>query len=95
MKLPTYISVAAAALTVDSVYGAEDTTKFGKYVSSIFKSEDTSCKCENGKAKVWGPGGPHTALIPVAKLFSLTIKYNQKQRLKSAMDQSLHGAQKH
>ena len=70
MKLPTYISVAAAALTVDSVYGAEDTTKFGKYVSSIFKSEDTSCKCENGKAKVWGPGGPHTALIPVAKLFN-------------------------
>ena len=28
------------------------------------------CSCGNGKAKVWGPGGPHTALLPVAELFN-------------------------
>jgi hypothetical protein len=31
---------------------------------------DDSCTCGNGKAKIWGPGGPHTALIPAAELFN-------------------------
>lgn len=30
----------------------------------------SSCSCENGKAKLWGPGGPHTALVPAATLFN-------------------------
>jgi len=34
------------------------------------QEESSSCKCGNGKAKIWGPGGPHTALIPVADLFN-------------------------
>jgi len=28
------------------------------------------CTCGNGRAKIWGPGGPHTALIPAAELFN-------------------------
>ncbi|KAL7536500.1 hypothetical protein ACHAWF_008106 [Thalassiosira exigua] len=40
---------------------------------------DEPCTCENGKAKIWGPGGPHTALIPVADLFnSRTNKSDEK-----------------
>ena len=31
---------------------------------------DAACTCGNGKVKIWGPGGPHTALIPVAELFN-------------------------
>lgn len=31
------------------------------------------CTCGNGKAKIWGPGGPHTALIPVAELFNAQV----------------------
>lgn len=29
-----------------------------------------SCECGNGKIKLWGPGGPHTALVPTAELFN-------------------------
>eukprot|EP00931_Biecheleriopsis_adriatica_P061695 TRINITY_DN3710_c0_g1_i1.p1 TRINITY_DN3710_c0_g1~~TRINITY_DN3710_c0_g1_i1.p1 ORF type:complete len:755 (-),score=135.50 TRINITY_DN3710_c0_g1_i1:129-2393(-) len=28
------------------------------------------CTCGNGKVKLWGPGGPHTALVPAAALFN-------------------------
>ena len=28
------------------------------------------CSCGNGKVKLFGPGGPHTALVPVARLFN-------------------------
>lgn len=31
---------------------------------------DTSCTCGNGKAKLWGPGGPHTALVPAAAIYN-------------------------
>ena len=31
---------------------------------------DASCKCGNGKVKLWGPGGPHTALLPAQELFN-------------------------
>lgn len=29
-----------------------------------------ACTCGNGKVKLWGPGGPHTALVPTADLFN-------------------------
>jgi len=29
-----------------------------------------ACSCNNSNIKLWGPGGPHTALLPVAKLFN-------------------------
>ena len=28
------------------------------------------CTCGNGRLKLWGPGGPHTALVPAALLFN-------------------------
>merc|ERR1719384_2604547 len=28
------------------------------------------CTCGNGKVKLWGPGGPHTALLPAAAIFN-------------------------
>eukprot|EP01083_Nonionella_stella_P041750 113074_1 len=39
-------------------------------------STETPCQCGNGKAKIWGPGGPHTALIPAADLFNVRQKAN-------------------
>eukprot|EP01134_Creolimax_fragrantissima_P004129 CFRG4129T1 len=29
-----------------------------------------ACECGNGKLKLWGPGGPHTALVQPAELFN-------------------------
>ena len=31
---------------------------------------DEPCACGNGKVKLFGPGGPHTALLPAARLFN-------------------------
>lgn len=39
---------------------------------AVHSSETSSepCTCGNGKIKLWGPGGPHTALLPTAALFN-------------------------
>ena len=40
------------------------------YNEVIYSTEYEACTCGNGKAKIWGPGGPHTALLPAAELFN-------------------------
>ena len=34
-------------------------------------ASEEACTCGNGRAKLWGPGGPHTALVPAAELWNL------------------------
>ena len=35
------------------------------------------CACGNGKLQLWGPGGPHTALVPAALLFNVEAPSGQ------------------
>ena len=39
-------------------------------VGTVNADDTNDCECGNGKAKLWGPGGPHTALIPAAEIFN-------------------------
>eukprot|EP01052_Picozoa_sp_SAG31_P033697 SAG31_NODE_3843_length_3823_cov_17.361171_3_plen_185_part_00 len=36
----------------------------------VAASRQEPCSCDNGKVLLFGPGGPHTALVPAAEIFN-------------------------
>jgi mannose-6-phosphate isomerase-like protein (cupin superfamily) len=73
----TPVDVTASTLTttveVAEKYFPKESTAFLKKLPVTKTISEDPCTCENGKAKIWGPGGPHTALIPVAELFNAQV----------------------
>lgn len=67
----TSLLLATSTATTYALRGAPVNISYLNIESSeTTSSSDDSCTCGNGKAKIWGPGGPHTALIPAAELFN-------------------------
>ena len=39
--------------------------------AALARGAEEPCSCRNGRMKLFGPGGPHTALIPAAELYNV------------------------